>query len=168
MRRSAMGNNNTVFQDNELNWIDWENARTHAEIHRFTRAIIAFRKRHSFVRRRRYLSGEGAETPMLRNITWHGVHAGHPDFGDGSRFIAWVLEAFQTDERSDVPIYVAANAFWEPLEIELPDTAGRRWYRVIDTALPQGQDIVPEEEAVFLPEPKLTIQPRSTIVCVAK
>src|SRR6202012_2030815 len=28
MRRTAMGNNNTVFQDNELNWIDWENART--------------------------------------------------------------------------------------------------------------------------------------------
>jgi glycogen operon protein len=168
MRRSALGNNNTVFQDNDLNWINWENAKKHEEILRFTRQIIHFRQRHALVRRRRYLTGEQDDTPMIRNISWHGVTPGHPDFGDGSRFIAWMLEAFQTGERSDVPIYIAANAYWEPLEIELPDTPDRRWYRVIDTTLPSGQDIVPEEEAAFLPTPKMTIQPRSTVVCVAR
>jgi isoamylase len=168
MRRTALGNNNTVFQDNDLNWINWTHQETHEEIHRFTREIIAFRKRHSFVRRRRYLSGEQEETPVLRNISWHGVQAGNPDFGDGSRFIAWVLEAFQTDERSDVPIYIATNAYWEPLTVELPDTPDRRWYRVIDTSLPAGQDIVPEEEATFLPDPKIVVQPRSTVVLLAR
>ena len=168
MRRTALGNNNTVFQDNELNWINWEDAKKHAEIARFTREIIHFRQRHSFVRRRRYLTGDQDDTPMIRTITWHGVTPGHPDFGDGSRFIAWVLEAFQTGERADVPIYIAANAYWEPLEIELPDIPDRRWYRVINTALPTGQDIVPEEEAVFLTSLKVTIEPRSTIVCVTR
>ncbi|MBX6311675.1 MAG: glycogen debranching protein GlgX [Isosphaeraceae bacterium] len=168
MRRTADGNNNTVFQDNRLNWINWENTRRHAEILRFTRLIIAFRKRHQIVRRWRYLTGEGEESPILRNITWHGVRPLHADFSATSRFLAWTLEAFQTAERGDVPIYVASNVFWEPIEVELPDPQGKRWYRVVDTSLPEGEDIVPEEEAVFLPEMRYVVRPRSTLVLIAR
>ena len=67
-----------------------------------------------------------------------------------------------------MPIYVASNAFWEPLTIELPATENRRWYRVVDTSLPTGEDIVPEEEAFFLPEMTYLVRPRSTIVLVAR
>jgi isoamylase len=168
MRRTAEGDNNTVFQDNQLNWINWENLKRHAEIHRFTKLIIAFRKRHKIVRRWRYMTSDEAETPILRNISWHGVEPGKPDFSGSARFVAWVLEAFQTHERSDVPIYVASNTFWEPLTIELPESENRRWYRVVDTSLPCGEDIVPEEEAFFLPETTYEVRPRSTIVLVAR
>jgi len=168
MRRTAEGDNNTVFQDNALNWINWENTRRHADIVRFTKLIIAFRKRHKIVRLWRYLTSDTAETPILRNITWHGVKPNEPDFSGGARFLAWVLEAFETQERGDVPIYVASNAFWEPLTIELPATEDRRWYRVVDTSLPSGEDIVPEEEAFFLPEITYLVRPRSTIVLVAR
>jgi glycogen operon protein len=169
MRRTAEGDNNTVFQDNGLNWIDWENTKRHAEILRFTKLIIAFRKRHKIVRRWRYLTPDDeSETPILRNITWHGVMPGQADFSGGARFVAWVLEAFQTHERGDVPIYVASNAFWEPLTIQLPEVEDHRWYRVVDTSLPSGEDIVTEEEAFFLPEITYVIRPRSTIVLVAR
>ncbi len=168
MRRTAEGDNNTVFQDNSLNWINWEFTKKHAEILRFTQLIIAFRKRHQIVRRWRYLTADETETPVLRHITWHGVMPNEADFSGSSRFIAWTLEAFQTDQRSDVPIYVASNSFWEPLTIQLPDSNGRHWYRVVDTSLPQGEDIVPEEEAFFLPEPEYVVRPRSTIVLVEK
>ena len=50
MRRTSEGNNNVVFQDNSLNWINWEFAKKHSEILRFTKLIIAFRKRHQIVR----------------------------------------------------------------------------------------------------------------------
>ncbi len=90
------------------------------------------------------------------------------DFSETSRFIAWELEAFQTDQRSDVPIYVASNAFWEPISITLPEIEGRHWYRVVDTSLPVEEDIVPEEQAFFLPETSYVVRPRSTIVLVAK
>ena len=106
MRRTAEGDNNTVFQDNSLNWINWENAKANAEILRFTQLIIAFRKRHQIIRRWRYMTADESETPILRNITWHGVKPRQADFSAASRFLAWVLEAFQTDQRSDVPIYV--------------------------------------------------------------
>jgi isoamylase len=168
MRRTAEGDNNTVFQDNQLNWINWENLKRNAEIFRFTKLIIAFRKRHKIVRRWRYMTPDEAETPILRNISWHGVEPGKPDFSGSSRFVAWVLEAFLTHERSDVPIYVASNTFWEPLTIELPESENRRWYRVVDTSLPSGEDIVPEEEAFFLPETTYQVRPRSTIVLVAR
>ncbi len=168
MRRSAGGNNNTVFQDNELNWINWDEAKAHADILRFVKLIIAFRKRHQLAPRWRYMTPDEAETPILRNISWHGVTACQPDFSTSSRFIAWVLEAFETNHRSDVPIYVATNTYWEPLTIELPETKDRRWYRVVDTALPVGEDIVPEEEAFFLPEPTYMIRPRTTVVMVAR
>jgi len=168
MRRTALGNNNTVFQDNELNWINWDNARTHADILRFTKLIIAFRKRHGFNRRWRYMTAEATETPILRNITWHGLKPNEPDFGGGSRFIAWVLEAYETDQRSDKSVYVASNTFWEPLTLQLPVAKDRRWYRVVDTSLPVGEDIVVEEEAFFLPDPSYVVHPRSTIVLVAR
>jgi len=168
IRRTAEGDNNTVYQDNSLNWINWEDTKRHREILRFTQLIIAFRKRHQILRRWRYLTAEETETPILRNITWHGVKASQPDFSEGARFIAWVLEAFQTDERGDVPIYVGCNAFWEPLKVELPDVEGKRWYRVVDTSLPADEDIVPDEQAAFLPEIEYTIRPRSSIVLIAQ
>ena len=168
MRRTAQGNNNTVFQDNELNWINWEFAKRHADILRFTKLIIAFRKRHQIVRQWRYMTTEADEAPLLRNINWHGVEPGKPDFSDSSRFIAWVLEAFESDQRSDTSIYVATNAYWEPLKIVLPELKSRRWYRVVDTSLPVGDDIVPEEEGLFLSDSHYVVNPRTTIVAVAR
>ena len=98
MQRTALGDNNTVFQDNELNWINWANMTTYAEVLRFTKLMIAFRKRHQIVRRWRYMTGSETETPVLRNITWHGVAPNQADFSGTSRFLAWVLEAFQSDQ----------------------------------------------------------------------
>jgi glycogen operon protein len=166
LRRSAEGNNNTVFQDNHLNWINWTAVKTHADVLAFTKMIIAFRKRHQIIRRWRYLTGDQDDTPTLRNITWHGVKPQQADFG--GRYLGWVLEAFQTEQRGDLPIYVGTNTFWEPLEIELPEVNGKRWYRVVDTFLPPGEEIVAEEEAFFLPEPSYKVQPRSTIVLIAR
>ncbi len=155
MRRTAEGDNNTVFQDNALNWINWENAKRHAEILRFTQLIIAFRKRHRIVRRWRYMTAEEAETPILRNITWHGVKPNQADFSGTLAVHRLGARGVPDPDRADVPIYVASNAFWEPLTVELPESDGRRWYRVVDTSLPEGEDIVPEEEAVLPPRDDL-------------
>ena len=54
------------------------------------------------------------------------------------------------------------------IDVELPETPNRRWYRVIDTSLPPEQDIVAEEEAYFLGEAEYTVRPRSTIVLIAR
>ena len=45
-RRTQRGNNNAYCQDNELSWYDWNFVKKHKEIVRFTKELIAFRKRH--------------------------------------------------------------------------------------------------------------------------
>src|SRR4029079_6879972 len=53
--RTQLGNNNAYCQDNEISWIDWENAdETWLES---TRSLPAFRHRSQVFRRRRFFTG---------------------------------------------------------------------------------------------------------------
>lgn len=168
MRRTAWGNNNTVFQDNEFNYVNWADAERHGDILRFAKEIIGFRKRHQIVPRRRYLRSAETETPILRNFSWHGVKPSEPDFGPSSRFLAWVMEPVREGSPDDPPIYVGSNVYWEPIEIELPPLKAGRWLRVVDTSLTDGNDIVSEEKAIPCEESKYRISPRSTVVFIGR
>ena len=52
VRRTQRGNNNAYCQDNELSWFDWTLPEQHADIFRFFKEMIAFRKRHPSLQRR--------------------------------------------------------------------------------------------------------------------
>ncbi|MBX9626846.1 MAG: glycogen debranching protein GlgX [Gemmataceae bacterium] len=56
--RTQRGNNNAWCQDNELSWVDWGLKERNADFLRFTRELIALRKRHPALRRRRFFVGE--------------------------------------------------------------------------------------------------------------
>lgn len=56
--RTQRGNNNAWCQDNEISWVDWRLAEANADFLRFTREMIALRKRHPVLRRRRFFTGE--------------------------------------------------------------------------------------------------------------
>ena len=72
---------------------------------------------------------------MIRqaNKAWHGVKLGQPDWSYHSHSLA--LEALL--EEAELHVYAIFNAYWEPLEFELPTPAGGAgsWRRWIDTAL---------------------------------
>jgi isoamylase len=53
--RTQGGNNNAYCQDNEISWHDWEHADQ--DLLDFTRLLIALRREHPVLRRRRYLQG---------------------------------------------------------------------------------------------------------------
>src|SRR6202040_2608378 len=74
--RTQQGNNNAWCQDNELSWVDWSLAIKNADFLRFVREMIALRKRHPILRRRRFLDGASA--------VWHGVEPFRPDFSSWS------------------------------------------------------------------------------------
>ena len=70
---------------------------------------------------------------------WHGVRLGQPDWSEHSRSLAF--EAVL--QREGLCIYLILNAFWEPLEFELPPAGDGRtgpWRRWIDTGLESPQD----------------------------
>ena len=45
--RSQRGNNNAYCQDNALSWFDWTLTETNRDMLRFTRELIALRRRHA-------------------------------------------------------------------------------------------------------------------------
>jgi glycogen operon protein len=55
--RTQRGNNNAYCQDNEVSWFDW--AHADRELLAFTRRLIAMRRAHPVLRRRRYLADPG-------------------------------------------------------------------------------------------------------------
>ncbi len=138
VRHSQGGNNNAYCQDNEISWFDWANVAKHADVHRFVKLLIERRLLRDVEHERQRLS----LTKMLdqANKAWHGVKLFQPDWGDGSHSLVLGAEL----KAEEMRFHFILNAYWEPLEYELPKLAnGVSWGRWIDTALDSPEDIVP-------------------------
>lgn len=167
--RSQGGNNNAWCQDNPTSWVDWMLTEKNAEFLRFVRMMIALRKRHRVLRHRRFLSGTGHGLPP--DIVWHGVEPCKPDFSADSRSLACALDGRRCDPPSvvDRDIYLAMNAYWEPLSFQIPASpSGRPWRRVVDTALPSPEDIAENDDGPPIPVlHPYRVESRSMIVLVS-
>ncbi|MFL6106616.1 MAG: glycogen debranching protein GlgX [Marmoricola sp.] len=75
LSRTQQGNNNGYAQDNELTWIDWEQAD--APLLEFVSTLTALRREHPTFRRQRFFTGHSVRTEdggRLNDIVWL-----HPD-----------------------------------------------------------------------------------------
>ncbi len=168
--KTQKGNNNAWCQDNELSWIDWKLKEENADFFRFTQQLIALRKRHSVLRRRRHFHGPGPGGDMAPDIIWHGVEPYQPDFSAGSRVLAYCLDGSLTGREPDRDFYVACNGWIDPLHFRIPPSpSGRIWRRVIDTAQPPPFDFLHENQG---PEmtfgSDFTVAAHSMLVLIAK
>ncbi|NEQ43029.1 MAG: glycogen debranching protein GlgX [Leptolyngbya sp. SIOISBB] len=144
--RTQQGNNNTYCQDNELNWLDWSLVEKHRDMFRFWKTAIARRRHFKELVRPRYFTGAVNERGVA-DITWHGPQLNQPGWNDPeSRTLAFTLGGFD----GDPDVHIMINMHWDSVEFQLPDIAGCRWYRSVDTALPSPHDItlVGQEEPV--------------------
>jgi glycogen operon protein len=164
--RTQRGNNNAYCQDNDLSWVDWSLADTNAGLLRFTRAAIAFRRAHPALRRPWHLRGH-RDSGLFPEVSWHGERAWTPDWSPGMRLVAAMLYHHGPDGHDCV--YVAANAHWDGRELELPVLPdGLAWHLFADTAQPDGTDVhLPGEEPPLTGD-RVWVEPRSTVVLVAK
>jgi isoamylase len=161
VRRTQGGNNNAYCHDDETNWFDWSLVRTHAGLHRFA-SLLNERRRLRNVsneRQRRTLD------ELLRSaaFAWHGTRLGQPDWGETSRSIALSAEL----RKDALLLHLIFNAYWEPLEFELPAAEGGTWRRWIDTALESPRDIAPWREAPEVPDSSYRAEDRSVAVLFA-
>ena len=168
--RSQRGNNNAWCQDNELSWIDWRLKDRNADFFRFVKELIAFRKRHPALRRRRHFVGPGPEGRLAPDIVWHGVEPNDPDFSSGSRVLACCLNGHATDREPDRDIYIACNSWRESISFRIPPSPSRKpWLRVIDTAQPSPLDFLPEDRGPrLLPDRRYSVAAHSMIVLVSE
>jgi glycogen operon protein len=156
-RRTQRGNNNAYCQDGELTWLDWTLVERHAGLRRFVRKLLELR--FSFDPAAESEGRSLAEFLEQARIEWHGVRAGAPDWGPDSRSIAVCFAARGRGSR----IYMAFNAFWEPLQVELPESRSG-WRRMIDTALPAPEDAPGLGKAPEVAGPTVRVEARSMVV----
>ncbi len=164
--RTQHGNNNTWCQDNELGWFDWRLMEENHDMLRFTREIIAFRKRHPTLRRNRYLTGRPDEIRGLRDISWHGTRLHSPPWDNkDARHLAFTLAALKREEED---LHVILNMESDGLRFEVPVIPGREWYLAISTANPSPWDIVRPESQSTVGGPYVLVPARSIMVLEAR
>jgi isoamylase len=162
--RSQRGNNNAYCQDNEISWMDWALLETNADLFRFFRLLIRFRRDHPLLRRGTFSPLAGPQAPQ---VEWHGVRLHEPDWSYESRTLAMHLHG-QPNNRQD-HIYMIANAHWEAHEFELPVTPGWEWTRSVDTSLHAPMDIADPGEPQTAIEPlRYRAGPRSVVVLLGR
>src|SRR5206468_3734306 len=104
--------------------------------HRFVMLLNARRRLRDVEDERRRVS----LSTLIRDAekAWHGVRLNQPDWGDCSRSVALGAKL----RREGLVFHLILNAYWEPLDFELPrveeDGPWRRW---IDTSLDSPGDI---------------------------
>ena len=71
--------------------------------------------------------------------------------------------------REAVKLHLLMNAYWEPIDFELPPVAnGTLWRRWIDTSLQSPEDIVPWNDALSVADRLYRAAPRSIVVLWAR
>jgi glycogen operon protein len=159
VRRTQRGNNNGYCQDDETSWFDWSLLGKHADIQRFTQLLLARRVHRSTAIEERRV----ALTELLRQATfaWHGVKLGQPDWSPSSHALA-----LGADVRvAGIKMHLIMNAYWEPLDFELPVPEwDRTWRRWIDTSLDSPNDITAWDDSLLIRDATYHAGPRSVVV----
>jgi glycogen operon protein len=164
--RTQQGNNNVWCQDNELGWFDWRLTAKNSGMLRFTRQLIAFRKRHPCLMHTRFLTGQEREGRWFPDITWHGERLNRPLWDDPeAQVLACTLGGLEPWEED---LHIVMNMGTATLRIPLPEVPGRHWYCAIDTAMESPRDIMlpadqPAQKRLFC-----SVHPRSVVVFEAR
>ncbi|MFN2105949.1 MAG: glycogen debranching enzyme, partial [Candidatus Promineifilaceae bacterium] len=174
---SRLGNNNAYCQDNDLNWFDWTRLESEADMFRFFRHCIQFRRAHHVLRNRYHFQHKETAGDGYPDISWHGIEAWNPDWSDSSRTLAFMLNGKEAERRpgdeadqSNAFIYVAMNMHWQGHVFELPRLpVGRRWRRFVDTNHLEPEDIVePGQEVLLHDQEHKYVGPRSVVILVGR
>lgn len=161
VRRTQQGNNNAYCQDNYTSWFDWNLCTVNSEVLRFAQRMIRVRLHFN------EKSGGGRMTLeeflKLARIQWHGTELSKPDWGDDSHSLAFTLQNVAVSQVR----YVAINAYWKPLQFDLPAVTGEPdagWVRLIDTSLPSPDDLADEGKGVPVAGSTYVVNPRSLVM----
>jgi isoamylase len=143
---SQRGNNNAYCQDDELSWLDWDNADQ--EFLAFCEDLVEFRSRHAVFRRRRFFEGEPIIASELSDIGWFRPDGGEMTDDDWQTGFAKSVGVFlngdalpDPDPRgrpvSDDSFLLLFNGHHEDVIFVLP---GKEWGRRWETALTTVSD----------------------------
>ena len=141
MGRSQQGNNNAYCQDNELNWLNWEeNALFSKELKSFTAHLSQLRKRFPLLSYHQFIHNE--DTRSDATITW--FHPGGQEMqndqwhGDDATTLGYLIQNKAPNTPSLLCVFHSGSA---PINFQLPDIyLIKNWQVMVDTASKTEQE----------------------------
>jgi glycogen operon protein len=159
--RTQNGNNNAYCQDNEGSWFDWNLCSANAGLLHFAQQLIRIRLHFNQGMKDNRVTLE--DFLNKAHIEWHGVELEKPDWSNESHSLAFAVHNLASSQVR----YIAINAYWKPLEFQLPPVTGRAgsgWRRLLDTSLPSSEDIVEPAKGLAVQDAKYLVNPRSMVM----
>jgi isoamylase len=138
LSRSQGGNNNAYCQDNEINWLRWQDEED-PDLLPFVQALVALRKRYAAFRRRDFLSGATVPANGLKDVYWlapEGREMTTEDWGDDLRRALGMQ--FGNDAPDGQRFLILLNAAPEAFDFKLAEQPDGRWVEIFDTRIPNG------------------------------
>lgn len=159
--RTQKGNNNAYCQDNELSWLDWSVLESDQTLLEFTRRLIAFRRAHPNLRRRKFFMDRKIRGAVTQDVQWFRMDG--REMSDEEWKTGWVRSLAlrlsgehldMTDENgeplTDDTLLILLNASEIRLPFVLPPADRvRPWQRVLDTVDPVAGDYLWSGDQVY-------------------
>jgi isoamylase len=142
--RTQGGNNNAYCQDNDISWVQWDDADK--DLLHFTRRLSELRLAHPVFRRRRFFEGRPVQGNGDHDIAWYtpkGVEMSPEDWrvGYARSLMVWLNgDAIAPpgphgEHLTDDDFLLLFNANLEPMRFSVPKALrGSTWRKVVDTS----------------------------------
>ncbi len=160
---TQFGNNNPYCQDNITSWLDWNRKEKYNDVFQFFKYMISFRKRFHVI-----TDNSGKATSSLPPVSIHSDIPWHAEFNEYSRTVGVMYAGVRRDnEYEDEIVYFCINAYWECVNVELPELPeGYVWQLFVDTGR-NSDDVIVEDKNIIMYDRRFTMQGRSVIAAVA-
>jgi len=167
--RTKNGNNNTYCHDNHLNWLDWTLLEKNADLFKFFKHCIAFRKAHPVLRNPDHFQNRDYVGSGYPDISWHGTKAWYADWSN-NQTIAFLLCGKHAKQGlvEDNYIYVAMNMHWETQWFEIPGLPSQKQWKIFaNTGANSPEDSwEPGTEPLLENQNGLLLRDRSVVILV--
>ena len=133
LMRTQKGNNNAYCQDNDINWLNWDNFTQYPDILDFCINAIAFRKSCPLLRRRRFFTGENKPGHTTPDISWFGEQLDTPQWDNPQlKTICYQLAGHEAPfVVGEYHIFFIFNMSQDAAEVQLPqfeNSSGINWW----------------------------------------
>ncbi len=168
-RRTQQGNNNAYCQDNSVSWFDWSLVEANADLLRFVRALIEFRRQQPTIRRASFLRGEPAAPGLPPDVSWFDASGGDVDWDNDDQCLVCFLAAAPTVGSPYVVarhILLIMHASGEPRQFVMPPVVREyRWRLFVDTAAESPLDVFPDQDGPLLPQDGRRMMVERSLAC---
>jgi glycogen operon protein len=169
--RTQNGNNNAYCQDNPISWFDWDRVRLNQDMVAFSKKVMALTRQYPVLQSRVFLEGRDRDGNGVLDIAWFGTDGYAPQWGNSeARTLCYRLDGAEDQTPAgDYQLFIIFNADHQMQGVALPQLQGKRWFRLLDTSLPAGEEIAETGREVKLePAGHYLANPRSTVVLLGR